>query len=169
MRIRHEVIEIDLENKRVKVRNFDEEKDFWEHWDDLLIPTGASPFVPNMENMDASGIFALSTLQSGINVFNFIKKKKPTRAVVLGGGYIGLEMADLILKCMTEQHVKVFLKEKLVKFEKNAGGSIKSVITDKQTIPANIVILGMGVKPNAELATRKYHLQTTLQKGISGR
>jgi len=182
VRIRHEVIEIDPKNKRVKVRNLDEEKDFWEPWDDLLIATGASPIVPNMENSDASRIFALSTLQSGINVFNFLKEKKPARAVVVGGGYIGMEMAeaflsrsmdvtlidmapqlmatldkdmaDLILEYMKEQQVKVFLEEKLVKFEKNAGGSVKSVITDKQTIPADIVILGMGVKPNAELAAR---------------
>ncbi|WP_372950941.1 CoA-disulfide reductase [Mariniphaga sp.] len=182
VRIRHEVIEIDPKNKRVKVRNLDEEKEFWEPWDDLLIATGASPIVPNMENIEASGIFALSTLQSGMDVFNFLKEKKPAKAVIVGGGYIGMEMAeaflsrsmdvtlidmapqlmatldkdmaDLILEYMTEQQVKVFLKEKLVKFEKNSGGSIKSVITDKQTIPADIVILGMGVKPNAELAAR---------------
>jgi NADPH-dependent 2,4-dienoyl-CoA reductase/sulfur reductase-like enzyme len=180
VRIRHEVTEIDLKNKRVKVKNLDEEKDFWEPWDDLLIATGASPIVPKMENIDASGVFALSTLQSGIDVFNFIKEKKPAKAVVVGGGYIGIEMAeaflgrsidvtlidmapqlmatldkdmaDLILEYMKEQQVKVFLEEKLVKFEKNAEGSVKSVITDKQSIPADIVILGMGVKPNSELA-----------------
>ncbi|MFO7659251.1 MAG: FAD-dependent oxidoreductase [Bacteroidales bacterium] len=182
LRIRHEVIEIDQKNKRVKVKNIGEEKDFWEPWDDLLIATGASPIVPKMENIDASGVFALSTLQSGIDVFNFIKEKKPAKAVVVGGGYIGIEMAEAFLdrsidvilidmapqlmttldkdmadqihEYMTEQQVKVFLKEKLVKFEKNIDGSVKSVITDKQVIPANIVILGMGVKPNAELAAR---------------
>jgi len=180
VRIRHEVIEIDIENNRVKVKNIDEEKDFRESWDDLLIATGASPIVPKMENIDASGVFALSTLQSGIDVFNFIEEKKPAKTVVVGGGYIGLEMAeafldrsmdvtlidmapqlmatldkdmaDLILEYMTEQQVKVFLEEKLVKFKKNAKGSVKSVITDKQTIPADIVILGMGVRPNSELA-----------------
>jgi NADPH-dependent 2,4-dienoyl-CoA reductase/sulfur reductase-like enzyme len=180
VRIRHEVTEIDQKNKRVKVKNLDEEKDFWEPWEDLLIATGASPIVPKMENIDASGVFALSTLQSGIDVFNFIKENKPAKAVVVGGGYIGIEMAeaflgrsigvtlidmapqlmatfdkdmaDLILEYMTEQQVKVFLEEKLVKFKNNTKGSVNSVITDKQTIPADIVILGMGVKPNAELA-----------------
>ena len=180
VRIRHEVIEIDIKNKRVKVKNIDQEKDFWESWDDLLIATGASPVVTKMENMDASGVFALSTLQSGIDVFNFIKEKKPAKAVVVGGGYIGVEMAeallyrsmdvtlidmapqlmatfdkdmaDLILEYMKKQQVKIFLKEKLVKFEKNADVSVKSVITNKQTIPADTVILGMGIKPNSELA-----------------
>jgi len=182
VRIRHEVMEIDLRKKRIKVKNFDEEKDFWETWEDLLIATGASPIVPKMENIDAGGVFALSTLQSGMDVFNFIKENNPARAVVVGGGYIGIEMAeallnrsmdvtlidmapqlmatldkdmaDLILEHMTEQQVKVFLEEKLVKFEKNAKGRVKSVITDKQIIPADIVILGMGIKPNTEFATR---------------
>lgn len=180
VRIRHEVIEIDIENNRVKVKNIDDEKDSWESWDDLLIATGASPIVPKMENIDAGGVFALSTLQSGINVFNFIEEKKPTKAVVVGGGYIGIEMAeaflnlsmdvtlidmapqlmatldkdmaDLILKYMAEQQVKIYLEEKLVKFEKHNDGNVKSVITDKQTIPADIVILGMGIKPNSEIA-----------------
>ena len=182
VRIRHEVIEIDIEKKRVKVKNLDQEKEFRETWDDLLIATGASPIVPKMENIDAGGVFALSTLQSGIDVFNFIEKKKPSKAVIVGGGYIGIEMAeafldrsmevilidmapqlmttldkdmaDLILEYMTEQQVKVFLEEKLVKFEKKDDGSVKSVITDKQSIAADIVILGMGVKPNSELAAK---------------
>ena len=182
VRIRHEVVEIDQKDQRVKVRNIDEGKEFWEPWDDLLIATGASPIVPEMENIDANGIFALSTLQSGIDVFNFIEKKKPAKALVVGGGYIGIEMAEaflgrsidvtlidmapqlmttldkdmaaLILKYLKEKQVKVLLEEKLVKFEKNADGSVKSVITDKQTIPSDIVILGMGVKPNSEIASR---------------
>ncbi len=161
VRIRHEVTEIDHKNKCVKVRNPGKEMDFWEPWDDLLIATGASPIVPKMENIDANGVFALSTLQSGIDVFNFIKANKPAKAVVVGGGYIGIEMseaflgrsldvtlidmapqlmatldkdmADLLLEYMKEQHVKVFLQEKLVKIEKNEDGRVKSVITDKQT------------------------------------
>ncbi|MCA1757251.1 MAG: CoA-disulfide reductase [Bacteroidales bacterium] len=180
VRIRHAVTEIDTKNKRVKVKNLAEEKDFWEPWDDLLIATGAAPIVPKMEKIDNSGVFALSSLQSGIDVLNFMEKEKPAKAVVVGGGYIGIEMAeafigssidvtvidmasqlmttldkdmaDILLEYMTEQQVKVFLDEKLVKFEMNSKGRVKSVITNKQTIPADIVILGMGVKPNAELA-----------------
>jgi NADPH-dependent 2,4-dienoyl-CoA reductase/sulfur reductase-like enzyme len=182
VRIRHEVIEIDVENKRVKVKNLIKNETFWETWDDLLIATGASPVVPKMENIDAGGVFALSTLQSGIDVFNFIEKKKPSKAVIVGGGYIGIEMAEaflersidvylidmapqlmasldknmaaLILDYMKEQGIKVFLQEKLTKFEKDGDGKVKSVITGKQTIPADIVILGMGVKPNSELAAK---------------
>jgi NADPH-dependent 2,4-dienoyl-CoA reductase/sulfur reductase-like enzyme len=181
-RIRHEVIEIDCPNKRVRVNNIDKQEEFWESWDDLLIATGASPIVPKMENIDAGGIFTLSTLQSGIDVFNFIKEEKPAKAVIVGGGYVGVEMAeallarsievslidmapqlmttldkdmaDLILEYMKEQEVKVFLEDKLVKFKKDAEGKVNAVVTDKQTIPANIVIVGVGVKPNAEPAAK---------------
>lgn len=180
VRIRHEVTEIDTVKKRVKVRNIDKNMDFWETWDDLLIATGASPVVPQSENIDARGIFSLSTLQSGINVNNFINENKPAKAVIVGGGYIGIEMAeallarsievtiidmapqlmtsldkdmsDQILAYLKEQQVKIFLEETLEKFTKNADGSVNSVITNKQTLPADIVIVGVGIKPNAGLA-----------------
>lgn len=180
VRIRHKVTEIDTVKKRVKVRNIDKNMDFWETWDDLLIATGASPVVPQSENIDARGIFSLSTLQSGINVNNFINENKPAKAVIVGGGYIGIEMAeallarsievtiidmapqlmtsldkdmsDQILAYLKEQQVKIFLEETLEKFTKNADGSVNSVITNKQTLPADIVIVGVGIKPNAGLA-----------------
>ncbi len=180
VRIRHEVTEIDTVKKRVKVRNIDKNMDFWETWDDLLIATGASPVVPQSENIDAPGIFSLSTLQSGINVNNFINENKPAKAVIVGGGYIGIEMAeallarsievtiidmapqlmtsldkdmsDQILAYLKEQQVKIFLEETLEKFTKNVDGSVNSVITNKQTLPADIVIVGVGIKPNAGLA-----------------
>ncbi len=182
VRIRHEVIEIDATNKRVKVINLDSGDNFWEQWDNLLIATGASPFVPEMDNIDAEGVFSLSTLQSGIDVNNFIKLHKPKRAVVVGGGYIGIEMAEalnglemevtlidmapqlmttldrdmseIVLEHIKSYNVNVFLEERLVKLQKDNEGRVKSVVTDKQTIPADIVILGMGVKPNSELAAR---------------
>ncbi len=64
------------------------------------------------------------------------------------------DMAELIKDYMEEKGVKVFLEEKLAQFDKDANGTVKSVITDKQTILADIVILGMGVKPNSELAAK---------------
>jgi NADPH-dependent 2,4-dienoyl-CoA reductase/sulfur reductase-like enzyme len=180
VRIRHEVTEIDKANKRLKVNDLDKNKEFWESWDDLLIATGASPVVPDIEGIDAHGIFSLSTLQSGIDVFNYIDKEKPSNAVIIGGGYIGIEMAevlqersisitlidmapqvmvtmdkdmaDIISEHMKEEGIKVLLEEKLSAFEKDSTGKIKSVITDQQTISADLVILGMGVKPNSELA-----------------
>jgi NADPH-dependent 2,4-dienoyl-CoA reductase/sulfur reductase-like enzyme len=182
VRIRHEVMEIDVENKRLRVRNLDKGNDFWETWDDLLIATGASPMVPKMEGIPSFGVFSLSSLQSGIDVFHFIEKEKPSKAVVVGGGYIGIEMAeaflersievtlidmapqvmttldkdmaDLILPYMREQKVAVFLEEPLVKIETKGDGRVQSVVTDQQSIATDLVILGLGVKPNSDLAAK---------------
>jgi NADPH-dependent 2,4-dienoyl-CoA reductase/sulfur reductase-like enzyme len=180
VRARHEVIEIDAGNKQVKVKDIEKDEVYTETWDDLLIATGASAVKPDLPGIDAKGVFDLSTLQSGIDVFRYMKKNYPKKAVIVGGGYIGIEMAealldrdmdvtlidmapqvmttmdmdmaDLILEFMKKEGIKVFLEEKLSRFEKDADGKIKSVVTDKQSLPADLVILGMGVKPNSELA-----------------
>ena len=181
VRIRHEVIEIDAANKQVRVKDLGNDKEYNESWDDLLIATGASPVIPDLKGIDAKGVFALSTLQSGIDVLKYIEEARPAKAVIVGGGYIGIEMAEglldremdvtlidmapqlmstmdkdmaeLILEFMKKEGVKVLLNEKLSRFEKNADGKIESVVTDKQSLPADLVILGMGVKPNSELAS----------------
>ncbi|MBW6480141.1 MAG: FAD-dependent oxidoreductase [Bacteroidales bacterium] len=180
VRIRHEVIEIDAAKKQVKVKDIEKDEVYSETWDDLLIATGASAVKPDLPGINAKGVFALSSLQSGIDVFNYMKKNNPEKALIVGGGYIGIEMAEalldrdmdvtlidmapqvmttmdkdmaeLILEFMKKEGIKVFPEEKLSGFEKDAEGKIKSVVTDKQNHPADLVILGMGVKPNSELA-----------------
>jgi NADPH-dependent 2,4-dienoyl-CoA reductase/sulfur reductase-like enzyme len=175
VRTRHEVIEIDAGNKQVKVKDIEKDEVYTETWDDLLIATGASAVKPDLPGIDAKGVFALSTLQSGIEVFSYMNKNNPKKAVIVGGGYIGIEMAealldrdmkvtlidmapqvmttmdmdmaDLILEFMKEEGIKVFPEKKLSGFEKDADGRIKSVVTDKQNHPADLVILGMGVNP----------------------
>ena len=180
IRIRHEVIEIDAANKQIRVKDIERDEVYTETWDDLLIATGASAVKPDLPGIDAKGVFALSSLQSGIDVFNYMKKNSPKKAVIVGGGYIGIEMAEalldrdmdvtlidmapqvmttmdmdmaeLILEFMKKEGIKVFPEEKLSRFENYADGGIKSVITDKKSHHADLVILGMGVKPNSELA-----------------
>ncbi|WP_069133483.1 FAD-dependent oxidoreductase [Rhodohalobacter halophilus] len=179
VRIRHEVLKIDRENKRVQVHHLENGEKFWESYDTLLIATGASPIRPDIEGIHSKGIFGLSTLQTGIEVFDFIEPNKPEHAVIVGGGYIGIEMAEallerkmnvtlidmapqvmttldrdmagLISEYMKEQGVDVLPEESLVSFEESEG-SVTSVVTDKRKLNADLVILGMGVKPNSELA-----------------
>lgn len=182
VRIRHEVLEIQAESKKVKVLNLEKQQELWESYDELLIATGASPIVPPLEGADAEGVFALSSLQSGIDVFKFMEKHNPRKAVVVGGGYIGIEMAEALLErglevslidmapqlmttldedmaepvmeYMLENGVQVFLKEKLEQIERHTDGKVKKVITDKQSLDADLVILGLGIKPNSELAVK---------------
>jgi NADPH-dependent 2,4-dienoyl-CoA reductase/sulfur reductase-like enzyme len=176
----HEVDQIDPDEKKVRVINLQNEEVFWEHYDDLLIATGASPIKPDVPGLDAKGIFSLSILQTGIDVFEDIDKSKPEKAVIVGGGYIGIEMAEALLNrdmevtlidmapqvmptmdpdmaglisdYMIEQGVHLFLEEKLDHIKKDEKGRVRTVVTDKQEIDTDLVILGLGVKPNSQLA-----------------
>lgn len=174
-RVLHEVIEVNTDKNQVLVHKSDDKTQFWESYDKLLIATGGKAFCPDVENRDADGIFGISTLRSGMKVDNFIKNKKPKNAVIVGGGYIGLEMAEALLikglkvslinrseeimntldpdmgalinNAMQNLGVKIYAKEELKGFiaDKN---DVTSVVTDKQTLKADLVILGMGTSPN---------------------
>ena len=174
-RILHEVLEVNTDKNQVLVHNSQDKTQFWESYDKLLIATGGKAFCPDVKNRDADGIFGISTLRSGIKVDNFIKNKKPKNAVIVGGGYIGLEMAEALLikglkvtlidrseeimntldpdmgalvhKAMKNLGVKIYLQEELTGFETDKNG-VTSVITDKRNLKTDLVILGMGTTPN---------------------
>jgi len=176
----HEVTAINTGAKTVTVHNLATGETFDQPYSDLLIATGASPIRPPIDGINTPGVFSLSSLQSGIDVWNWLDGRKPRNAVVVGGGYIGLEMAEAFLRrglrttlidmasqvmttmdadmaglippFMREAGVEVRLEEKLVGFTSNDDGEIESVITDKGPIAADVVVMGLGVKPNARLA-----------------
>ncbi|MCC5938974.1 MAG: FAD-dependent oxidoreductase [Lunatimonas sp.] len=178
--IRHEVAKIDPENKRVKVKDLSTHRISWETYDYLLIATGASPIHPDLPGIQAQGVFSLSTLQSGILAKNYVKTYQPKHAVIVGGGYIGLEMAEALLErdmsvslidrneqvmgtldkdmatrvsdYLQDQGVQLYLEESLIAIHTDTDQKVRMVETDKRTLDADLVILGIGVKPNAELA-----------------
>ena len=178
-RILHEVTELDLKGRRVHVRQLEEKKEWWEPFDQLMIATGALPIRPEVPGADAQGIYGVHTLQSGIEVRQVVDQQGPKRGVIIGGGYIGLEMAEalvrrgmevalverapqvmltldpdmgeLVSEALISVGVKLYREESLQGFEVSKG-QVQAVVTDKRTLPADIVILGMGVRPNATLA-----------------
>lgn len=180
-RILHEVTEIDLKGRRVRVRRLDETKEWWESFDQLMIATGALPIRPEVPGADAQGIYGVNTLQSGIEVRQVVDRQGPKRAVIIGGGYIGLEMAEalvrrglevalvertpqvmntldpdmgeLVSEALMAVGVTLYREESLQGFEVGKG-RLQAVVTDKRTLPADMVILGMGVRPNAALAEK---------------
>jgi NADPH-dependent 2,4-dienoyl-CoA reductase/sulfur reductase-like enzyme len=179
-RVLHEVTEIDLKGRRLQVRQLDgNKKAWWESFDQLMIATGALPIKPDVPDIDAQGIYGVHTLQSGIEVRTVVDQEKPKRGVIIGGGYIGLEMAEALVRrgmevSLVEQApqvmntldpdmgalvsealmavgVTLYREESLKGFEVK-DGRVAGVVTDKRTLPADIVILGMGVRPNTALA-----------------
>lgn len=178
-RVHHEVTELDLAGQRVKVTNLESGSAAWESYDQLLIATGAVSIFPDMPGSTSDGIFGLSTLASGIRVHSFLEQHNPRSAVVVGGGYIGLEMAEalvrkglqvslvekgeqvmgtldpdmgeLVSEALRESGVSLYLQETLTGYE-SANGRVTGVITDQRTIPAELVIVGLGTRPNTTLA-----------------
>jgi NADPH-dependent 2,4-dienoyl-CoA reductase/sulfur reductase-like enzyme len=128
---------------------------------------------------DAVDICGVSTLESGLEIRRRLNKGGMKKGVVVGGGYIGLEMAEalvrhglevslisryplvmgtldeemgaLVSQALRDIGVTLHLEEALTEFETTAG-KVTGIVTDKRSLPADIVILGLGVRPNTSLA-----------------
>jgi NADPH-dependent 2,4-dienoyl-CoA reductase/sulfur reductase-like enzyme len=178
-RIRHAVTEIDLDRRAVKVHDLDRETESWEGFDQLMVATGAIPVRPLLPGSDASHIFGVQVLDHGIAIKQAVEQESPKSAVVVGGGYIGLEMAEafvergmkvtlvdrgpqpmstldpdmgaLVADAMRNMGIVVHTSEAVTGYEANEG-RVAAVVTDKRTIPTELVVLGLGVRPNTELA-----------------
>lgn len=177
VKIRHEVVEIDLTARNLVVRD-DEGRERREGFDQLLVATGGTPIRFDWPGSDAEGIFGVQILGDAARIATALEDN-PRRAVVVGGGYIGLEMAEafvnrsidvslveaasqpmstldldmgvLVADAMRELGVKVYCDEAVEGFEVSSG-HVTGVVTQNQTLPADIVVLGLGTRPNVDLA-----------------
>jgi NADPH-dependent 2,4-dienoyl-CoA reductase/sulfur reductase-like enzyme len=180
----HEVVAIDVNQQRVRVRRRADDGgsgvEREEPFDQLVVATGAVPARPKLPGVDADGIFGVQTLGDGVAVRAAVDDRKPRRAVVVGGGYIGLEMAEALVRRgievalvdRTEQPmgmaldddmgalvadalravgVTLYMGEPAEGFEAE-DGAVRAVRTARRTLPADIVILGVGARPNSRLA-----------------
>jgi len=176
VRTQHLVQQVDTDKKRVRVLDKINGAEFWQPYGQLLIATGGKPYCPkDITGHDAENVFGVSTLKSGINIENYIRINTPKTAVIIGGGYIGLEMAEALLirnitvtivnrgeqlmntldpdmgQMVTEAvrnlGAKVYLGETLKAFEIKEN-TVTNVITDKQLLLTDMVIFGMGSSPN---------------------
>ncbi len=180
-RIFHRVSEIDIQKRRVRVEDLQSGRSAWEGFDQLMIATGAVPVRPKVPGLDAKGAYGLTTLQSGLELRRAVEEVQPKKVVVIGGGYIGLEMAENLARrgldvslvektgqvmnnldadmaapladALMSAGVRLYLGESLIAFEA-VEGTIREVITDKRALPADLVILGLGVGPNSALAAQ---------------
>jgi len=176
---RHEVEAIDTAQRRALVRPLDGGEARWEPYDHLLIATGSVPVRPPVPGIDARGIFGLNTLESARDLYRYLEEERPQRAVIVGGGYIGLEMAEALVlrglqvalvekeeqvmltldpdmaapiaRRLEELGVEMRLGEALTAFE-TADGRLRAVVTEKGSIPCDVAVLGLGVRPNSDLA-----------------
>ena len=139
-------------------------------YDRLVIATGARPAKPDISGVDQPHVFTFHTLEEAQRLRDFLRERRPTRAVVIGAGYIGLEIADALRKnglkvAVLEQSSFVLnrddaelteaVKNHLERFqvELRLGCEIRSIEPDQVAgAPCELVVLATGVRPNVDLA-----------------
>lgn len=94
VRTRHEVLEIDRAGKRVQVKDLQSGETFWDSYDQLILSPGASPLVPSMEGADKANLFTIKDVTDISRLDTFLKEHKVEEFIVVGGGFIGLEVAE---------------------------------------------------------------------------
>ncbi|MBQ4649601.1 MAG: CoA-disulfide reductase [Firmicutes bacterium] len=190
MRVRHEVTAVNPERKTVSVKNLMTGENFEESYDKLLLSPGAKPVIPDLPGVDSKKIFTLRTVEDTLRIYSYIEMKKPAKAVIAGGGFIGLEVAEnlrdrgmdvtivqrpkqlmnpfdydmaaFIHGEVRRNGVKLALGRNVEGFEEN-GEEISVLLDGGEKLQADMVILAIGVVPDSALAE-----SAGLARGIKG-
>ena len=175
-----EAVAIDTAARSVRARDLATGLESDHAYDELLVATGTVPVLPPVAGLDAAGVMPVRTLDDGQALLDALADRAPRRAVVVGGGYIGLEMAealrirglDVVLVYLAPQPmttlepelgarvadalradgVDVRLGTPLTGVEVGADGWVRAVATPDGAIDADLVVLGTGVRPASDLA-----------------
>lgn len=176
-RMRHEVLEADLEGKKLIVRNLENREEFSDSWDKLIITTGSWPLTPPIEGIDLENIVLSKNFDHSNTIIE--KSRKAKNVVVIGAGYIGVELVeafrhngkevtlidaeerilskyldkdntDAAEAALRAEGIKLALGQKVQSF-RGTGGKVTDVITDKGKHEADLVILCIGFRPNTGL------------------
>ncbi|MFP4697721.1 MAG: CoA-disulfide reductase [Eubacteriales bacterium] len=172
--IKHEVIDIDENNKTVEVKDLETGTIKQDKYDKLLIATGASPFIPNWKGVDVSNVYVLSTLEDAMRIKEQVQKDDIKKVGIIGAGFIGVELVEAMLGLdkhvtliefknqilpqfdkemviplqneLTNKGVNLKLSEKVLGFEGNQ--TVNKIVTDKNSYEVDMVIISVGVRPN---------------------
>ncbi len=189
--IHHEVTKIDRENKTVTVINLDNGEEKVHPYDKLVIATGARPIRPRIPGVDAEGVYYLRTVEDGIRLKAVVQSQDKKRAVIVGGGFIGLEVAEEMALSGVEVHVYEMMPRLLPFLDESfsqmvqetleshgvhvhTGHGVEEVlvsegrvsgvrVTGGEELAADFVLMSIGVVPNSELAR-----DAGLRLGIKG-
>jgi NADPH-dependent 2,4-dienoyl-CoA reductase/sulfur reductase-like enzyme len=174
--VRHEVTGIDPGARTVTVRDLEGGRESTQQYDKLVLATGAAPVRPSIPGLNSKGVYELRKLEDGITLQRVLTghmDPRPRRAVILGGGYVGVEMAETfrrlglevtmlirsgqVMRKTLDDDVRALLEEELahqgvevvkgtpIAFE--GGDQVAAVVTEDGRYPCDIVLLGIGVSP----------------------
>lgn len=174
-RVNSEVISIDRKNKRVKVKRIDSDEEYTESYDKLILSPGASPMVPKFPGIEQVNVFTVRNVVDIDKLNQFVKQIQLKEVAVIGGGYVGVEVAEnlreagyqvslieatnqilrpfdydmvqIFHKVLMDHKVNLIVGDKVEKFEEN-----KIVLASGKTLKAGAVIMAVGVSPETQLA-----------------
>ncbi|MEU1751740.1 FAD-dependent oxidoreductase [Micromonospora matsumotoense] len=180
VRLRTEVTGIDLDRRQVTARRLDDGGEVREPFDTLMYATGSVPNLPDWVTADVDGIFGIQTLDDAAGLRGWLDATPaPRRAVVVGGGYIGVEMAEALIQrglavtlveraeqpmATVDEDMASLVAEAMrglgieirsgttVSGVEQRDGRVSAVLTPAGPVPADVVVLGLGVRPNTALA-----------------
>ena len=180
LKVKHEVLKIDPNNKKVLVKDLINNKEFEDNYDSLLIATGAKSIIPNIDNINIGNVSTLKEFNDSIDMREKMKDNNIKNVIVLGAGFIAIEAAhalkhigknvtiiqrsdrvfgnkfDKEFSDMLIEHIKenvdLHLNEKVISLEADDNNNVKAVVTDKGKYNADYVVVAIGVVPNSDLA-----------------
>ena len=180
VRIKSNVLSVNRDKKEIEVKDLNTGKVYNEKYDALLLSPGSAPLKPKLEGIDLPGIFTLRNIPDTREIIKWIKEKKVERAVIVGGGFIGLEMtenlrrlgihvtiiemqphvmpaidpeiAGFIHKHLEANGVSLSIGSAVSGFSKETDESISVMLQSENAVPADMVILSIGVRPEIQLA-----------------
>ena len=183
VRMRHEVVGIDLDRREVVAHDLTDGGEVREGFDHLVYATGAVPVTPEWARVRGEGVFGVQTLDDGAAIHAWLDRKpQPRRAVVIGSGYVGVEMAEAMVQrglevTMLEKSgypmgktidpdigalVRTAIREQGIEIRTEThvegldmgNGRVRAVVTPSGSLPADVVVLGLGVRPNTAPAEK---------------
>lgn len=190
VRVRHEVTALYPEKKTVLVKNLETGEEFEENYDKLILSPGAKPVQPEVPGVGIEKVFTLRTVEDTLSIKNYINEHRPKSAVLAGGGFIGLELAENLRELgmdvtivqrpkqlmnpfdadmasfihaeMRRHGVKLALGREVQGFEERDGG-VDVLLKDSAPLHADMAVLAIGVVPDTYLAKK-----AGLELGIKG-
>lgn len=190
VRVRHEAIAIDVANKAVRVRNLETGETYEEGYDRLVLAPGARPIVPPLPGVDSPELFTLRTVEDTLRIRRHVDAQHPRSATVIGGGFIGLEMAENLAQRglsvtivekleqlmspldadmasfvhakFRKQGVQLALGSAVTGFERVQDG-ILTHLEAGEPLRSDMVVLAIGVSPDSTLAR-----EAGLELGVRG-
>lgn len=180
VKINHEVIKVDPIKKTIQVKNWENGEVFEDNYDKLMISTGAHSILPPIKNIDTKGVFTLKEFSDGLNLKKEMDKEENQNIIIVGAGYIGLELLEACVN-LKKKNIKVIqlgdrvlaesfdkeitdimeeeirghegvelLLQEMVLEIIEKDGKVVGIKTDKNEYKADLVVIATGVRPNTE-------------------